>query len=178
MTFQQKFSSCNLEQTGVTLKTYGDQTLPVLGKIQVDVRYEGQSYSLPMVVVRGKGVSLFGRDWMKHIRLDWKAIKKVHVDIESVLKRYQEVFESGLGTLKGVQAKLSLREDCSPKFFRPRTVPYALRDAVEGDLNRLEQLDIIDKVSHSDWASPIVPVPKADGSIRICGDFKVTINRR
>jgi len=31
-------------------------------------------------------------------------------------------------------------------------------------------------VERSDWASPIVCVAKKDGSIRICGDFKVSIN--
>ena len=31
-------------------------------------------------------------------------------------------------------------------------------------------------VSYSEWASPIVVVPKADGQIRICGDVKSTIN--
>ena len=37
-------------------------------------------------------------------------------------------------------------------------------------------LGVLEKINHSEWAAPIVPVPKADGSIRICGDYKVTIN--
>ena len=31
-------------------------------------------------------------------------------------------------------------------------------------------------MSHSDWAAPIVPVPKADRAVRIWGDYKVTVN--
>ena len=38
------------------------------------------------------------------------------------------------------------------------------------------KLGVIEKVNYSNWAAPIVPVPKPDGSIRICGDYKVAIN--
>lgn len=48
---------------------------------------------------------------------------------------------------------------------------------MEQELDRLEKLLIIEKVQFADWVAPIVPVLKKEGSIRICGDYKVTMNR-
>ena len=48
---------------------------------------------------------------------------------------------------------------------------------VEEELDRLEKLGVVKKVERSDWASPIVCVPKKDGSKRIFGDFKVSVNQ-
>ena len=56
-------------------------------------------------------------------------------------------------------------------------MPYALRSKVEAELDRLEKEGVIEPVQFSDWAAPIVPVVKKDGSIRICGDYKLTVNR-
>ena len=47
---------------------------------------------------------------------------------------------------------------------------------MEAELDRLEAEGIIEKVDSSEWAAPIVPIPKGDGSIRVCGDYKITIN--
>jgi hypothetical protein len=44
------------------------------------------------------------------------------------------------------------------------------------ELDRLEQTGVISKVDHSEWATPIVPISKNNGDVRICGDFKVTVN--
>ncbi|XP_029106250.1 uncharacterized protein K02A2.6-like [Scleropages formosus] len=63
-----------------------------------------------------------------------------------------------------------------PKFCKPRTVPYALRDNVEQELCKLEAEGVISPVSYSEWAAPIVCIPKKGNSVRICGDYKVTIN--
>ena len=55
-------------------------------------------------------------------------------------------------------------------------VPYALKDAIERDLNRLEKLGVVTRVNYGEWATPIVAILKPDGDVRICGDYKVTIN--
>ena len=52
-----------------------------------------------------------------------------------------------------------------------------MRPKVEKELEKLERDGIISKIDMSDWASSIVPVLKKDGSVRICGDFKVTVNQ-
>ena len=46
----------------------------------------------------------------------------------------------------------------------------------KSQLCRFEEAKVIEKIPFSEWAAPIVPVPKADGKLRVCGDYKVTVN--
>ena len=84
-----------------------------------------------------------------------------------VLDQFAEVF---LGTITPMQAHLTLTQGATPKFKPPRTVPFAIREAVERELDRLEAEGILQKVDYSAWAAPIVPVHKKDGNFRVCGD--------
>ena len=78
--------------------------------------------------------------------------------------------------MKTFEATLQLKTGAKPKFCKARPVPFALKATIDRELDRLESEGILEKVSYSEWAAPIVPVPKPEGNIRLCGDYKVTIN--
>lgn len=86
------------------------------------------------------------------------------------------MFRDELGNMKDITVKLAIKPDSKPKCLKARPVPYAIKPKVETELDRLEKTGVLKKVSVSDWATPIVPVLKKDGTVRICGDFKVTVN--
>ena len=137
--------------------------------------------TLPLLVVAGIGASLLGRNWLAKITLNWKAIHAVHIDkLQEVLNQYSDVFKPGVGTLKEytVKAHIFVNPTIPPKFCKARSVPYAMRPLVEKQLDKLVQEGILTPIQHADWAAPIVPVMKADHqSVRICGDFKQTVNK-
>lgn len=52
----------------------------------------------------------------------------------------------------------------------------AMKQRVEMTLEEYVKEGVFERVEVSNWATPIVPVVKHDNSIRLCGDFKVTVN--
>ena len=86
------------------------------------------------------------------------------------------MFDGNPGTIFPWTAKLAVDPEASPKFCKPRPIPFAMREKVDEELARLERIGVLEKVTHSNWATPIVVVPKQDGTVRICGDYRATIN--
>ena len=48
---------------------------------------------------------------------------------------------------------------------------------MEHELERLENQGVITPVQFSEWVMPIVPMVKSDGTVRVCGDYKLTANK-
>ena len=78
--------------------------------------------------------------------------------------------------MQSFRACFHVKEGAHPKICRPRAVSFAIKESMGRELDHLEEAGIVIKENYSEWAVPIVPVPKKDGSIHVCGDFKVTIN--
>ena len=132
-----------------------------------------------LYVVEGNSPSLLGQDWLRYIPLYWASIRilsGVDLKVYKLVQKYPQVFQEGLGTVKHYKAVLHLKPGTISRFYHPCPLPFSIREQVENEIDRLVEKGVLQKTDFSDWAAPIVPVPKSDGSIRICGDYKVTIN--
>ncbi|KAK4328659.1 hypothetical protein Pmani_000967 [Petrolisthes manimaculis] len=159
-------------------RTYTGENIAVLGVTDVKVWIANhEELNLPLIVAKGQGPGLLGRNWMARIRLDWPTILgKLKVNVVRAEEEFSEVFSEELGCFTGGKARLLIDDSVKPKFYKARPVPLALQKKVDEELDRLEAIGVIKTVKHSDWAAPIVVVPKPSGSVRICGDFKLTVN--
>ena len=154
-----------------------------MGCCDVQVQAGETIKQLELIVCKGNGLSLLGRNWLQEMKLNCSQIsctngvtKDNQPKLERILDNYRHVFTAELGHCKGVKAKLYARENSVPQFHRPQPVSLAMRPKIETELQRQVDLGILEKVDISEWAAPIVPVMKPSGEFHLCGDYTVLIN--
>lgn len=167
--------------------------LPIQGELRLQVSFGSRTVGGVLAVLDCPGPNLCGRDLISAFnRLGVPVLhstagredKLLHVtsagsgngDVKRCLKEYEDLFKPGLGLLKGQPVRFHLKERAVPKFVKARPVPYALRNKVTEELDRLVSEGVLSPVASSEWATPLVPVVKRNGGIRLCADFKVTLN--
>ena len=141
---------------------------------------------MKLIVLRGDNVNLVGRSWLNELKLSWEEIIKqpareatanmirddredqVERKIGDLKEKYAELFSGKLGKVKDFKASLNVKNDAQPKFMKARPVPYAMRDAVEKEIERLETEGVLKPIPISEWASPVVIIRRPDGRIRMC----------
>ncbi len=181
--YDEKFSHIPLQSADVILSTYTGEKISPLGQIQVNVKYKNSCYSMCLLVTPSGCKPLFGRNWLDEIQLEWHSIfgkpKEVHTieysNVNGVVEQYATLFENVLGCYRGTPVELTVNKE--PEFHKARPVPYAIRDSVEKELNKMVDEGVLKRVSTASCAAPIVAVPKKNSErIRVCGDFSVTYN--
>ena len=98
---------------------------------------------------------------MKVIRLDWLELHAIRSDsiAETLIAKHSQLLQPGLGTLRGFKVHLHVDSTVKPVYsFKSHSIPYAMKNKVDAELNRLLQEGILEPVPFSTWAAPIVPV--------------------
>ncbi|XP_055604564.1 uncharacterized protein K02A2.6-like [Uranotaenia lowii] len=179
--FVKYLSHCELRKTMVKLVGYDGRALLVKGAISPSVKFENKEKSVVFVVVEKGGPPLVGRNFVRAFGIQFSVIKNIQqcndMDLSKLIEKYSELFSNKLGCYKYREVKIEVDEKATPIFKNPRPVPFKFRDLMAQELDNMENLGIISKCNTSLWGTPLVPVLKSDGSLRLCGDYKVTVNR-
>ncbi|XP_055338681.1 uncharacterized protein K02A2.6-like [Paramacrobiotus metropolitanus] len=167
------------------LRSFTGHPLSVIGTATLEVVHGRTQKALPVVVV-GRGGNVLGRDWIAALDLSHLSLRDLqdtsvcavssNPKLKEILERHKAVFRDELGHCKHYKARLYLKPGARPVFCKARMVPFAFRDAVEKDLDRLVQRGILTPVDHADWAAPTVSVQKRAGDIRTCADLSTGLN--
>lgn len=193
--FRELFRNRKLDRADTTVVSYTGEPIKLVGRVTVAVKCGTESMRLPLYVVEGNYASILGMEWIRKLRIDWSSLltqspgtksqishgnrcNSIATGLEQLKRKYRGVFEPGVGKVKGVQIRIQLKEGAKPIFKKARPVPFSLLPKVSMELDRLESEGIIEKVDRSEWATPLVVVPKKNGALRLCADYKVTLNKQ
>ena len=91
-------------------------------------------------------------------------------ELKEVVMRFQDRFSEVPGRTHVLRHDI-ITEPGKVVRQKPYRIPEARRHAIEGEVKKMLELGVIEE-SCSPWSSPIVMVPKPDGSLRFCNDFR------
>ena len=177
-----------LDPVKFTYSGFSGHLIRLKGETVVDANYHNQCAQLKLGVGEKSRDNIPGRNWINVLRLNQQALDDIisNSSIQNVectfkklnelLIHYDDTFKDSLGCCKA-KAHLHVKPNVMPKSCKPRSLLFAYREAVENDLNRLMAEHVLEPITVSKWAAPIVMVPKTGGKVRICADLSTGVNQ-
>ncbi|CAH8556634.1 unnamed protein product [Dicrocoelium dendriticum] len=183
-----------LRHTNLTAQNASGEPLRLDGEFTCEVKFKDLKLCGTIYLISSVDINLLGIDWIERLNLLSVPLNHVcsetnvmvhHTTVpphprqtiaEQLQVKYACVFQPELGHCNKMQAKLTLLPDVTPVFRPRRPVPYASQVLVEHELDRLQQIGVIEPINFSPWAAPIVVIKKPNGSIRLCADFSTGLN--
>ncbi len=100
-------------------------------------------------------------------------MKRIETEQIHTLSKYADSF-TGLGCITDIVHHIQIDPEHEPVVVHPpRKVPVTIRSKVKGELQRMERLEVIERVHEpTDWVNSMVTVVKPNGKLRICIDPK------
>ncbi|XP_055622755.1 uncharacterized protein K02A2.6-like [Toxorhynchites rutilus septentrionalis] len=146
-------------------KAYGGQPLLLVGAFSATLKLGNVSDETNFYVIKGNGKILIGRDTATYM-----GVLRISVPVNEI----EANGSCKLGTIKDIVVDIPIRTDIVPVAQPYRRIPVALEKLVDRKIDDLLSKGIIEPVNEpAKWISPVVVVPKGDGSdVRICVDMR------
>ena len=163
----------------IELKMWNNSCMTAVGRSIVKLRnpVTQKKYKVSFVIVNENLTPLIGRkaaEQMGLITINYEfsqahAVTSTHANF---LGEYPDVFNASVtGTLPGHRVHLTVSPDAEPVIRPARTVPEALKPAVQAELEKLTSRGVLAEVDEpTDWVSQMSVAKKKSGSVRICID--------
>jgi len=178
--FKKLFPSVKLSKTSTILKSFSGDLVHPIGEFLSNVEFQHSVKKLCVIVTPGFGPCLLGRTWIKELNIKIDNLFNVTCKtptLPEIVSDHPKLFADSLGRYKGDPININVQQGSEPKFARHRNIPFSIREKVENELLAMEKEGTVKKVDSAKYASPIVPVQKKNGRIRICADYKNSINK-
>ena len=168
-TFQNLDKKGKIHSTNAKLTAYDGGNIEVLGKCILRVgKLNRKTYPVEFFIVDTHSPSIIGLKTCERLDL----IKRVYLvnDVDpNLLEEFADTF-GDIGCLPG-EYKIKIDPSVDPVIEPPRRIPFSLQKKMKIELDRMESLNVIEKVTHpTDWVSNIVVVEKSNGKLRFCLD--------
>jgi len=97
----------------------------------------------------------------------------LHTRIRHMLGQHQAMWTGqALSVIKAAQRRIDLNAGARPVRFAPRRAGHTARVAETAEVKRQLESDVIEPTSW-EWGFPVVLVPKKDGTLRFCVDYRL-----
>lgn len=147
------------------LLAYGSTTpLQIRGSFEAAIKTNGREERATIYVIEDGSRNLLGKDTA--LRL---GVLKLGGDVNNVEQEPNRPFPKFKDTLIEIPIDSSVKSVIQPY----RRIPIPLEEKINNKIKELLELDIIEEVHEpSPWVSPIVPILKDNGDVRLCVDMR------
>ena len=168
-----------LRPAPIVLRDFQRKRIQLKGMGTFKVQFKKYTKNLNLIITKGPFTSLLGLAWFGPLGLSISGLNQISpgAEFESICHEFPSVFDGTLGLYNGLPIALRLNPTVQPIRVKARRVPFALKPRIDEELDRLVAQGVLEPVDSGTWETPIVTPVKPDGSVRICGDYKCTLNR-
>ncbi|CAB4035277.1 Hypothetical predicted protein [Paramuricea clavata] len=181
------FKKINQQNPGIQLQpttttkvfAYGaKQPLHLLGKFTANTQYHSKTTTSIFLVTKDNNTCLLSYNTstaLGLLNININSISTDHPDprIAQILQKHHQVFQ-GMGNLKNCEVKLEIDPTVSFVAQNSRRLPHSMRKKVNEKPHEMEEQGIIEKVKGvTPRLSPLIPIPKKGGDLRLVLDMRV-----